>query len=250
MMRSRLMQQLSFMVLTFVFCCSLAVQAQSRPIIADLSLRTIEIDSSFNGIDMLLFGARNEAGDIVIVVRGPKRDYTVRKKERIGGIWINREHVEFTDTESFYSIASSRPIEDIQNENLLSALGIGKKNLISTEDLSENEKHFRQALLDFQTQKNLYPTEIGTVSFIGDTLFRSILHFPENITRGTYTAEIYLIRNGELTAMQSTPVLTYKKGFDAYVYDLAYNYPALYGLLAIFLALLAGWIAGIVFKKT
>lgn len=233
-----------------IACVSAGVEsAHTRPIIADLSLRTIEIDSGFNGIDMLLFGARNEAGDIVVVVRGPARDYIVRKKERVGGIWVNRKHKEFKETSTFYSIASSRPLDKIHNEYLLSSLGIGFDNVLNQENLSDEEKEFQKALLAHQTKHALYSPEIEEVSFIGDTLFRSVLHFPENIIRGTYTAEVYLIRNGELVAMQSTPVLSYKKGFDAYIYDLAYNHPAIYGIIAILLALIAGWIAGTFFKK-
>ncbi len=240
---------LSLLAMSLTICITPFSSSHARPIIADLSLRTIEIDSGFNGIDMLLFGARNDAGDIVVVVRGPKRDYMVRKKERIGGIWVNRDHMEFEDTSSFYSIASSRPLDEIHNGQLLISLGIGQSNILSEESLSEEEEQFRNALFDFQTAKRLYATEVEKVSFIGDTLFRSVLHFPDNISRGTYTAEVYLIRNGELAAVQSTPVLSYKKGFDAYIYDLAYKHPAIYGISSILVALLAGWIAGTIFKK-
>lgn len=45
----------------------------AKPIVADLALRSIEIDTNFTGIDILLFGARDDAGDIVIVVRGQKK---------------------------------------------------------------------------------------------------------------------------------------------------------------------------------
>jgi uncharacterized protein (TIGR02186 family) len=222
----------------------------ARPIIADLSLRTIEIDSGFNGINMLLFGARNDAGDIVVVVRGPKQSYLVREKERVGGLWVNRNSIEFSDTSSFYSISSSRPLEELHNEQLLTSLGIGLNNVMPPSDLSPEEQRFKEALESYKRITGLYPVEVGKVSFIGDTLFRSVLYFPENISRGTYTAEIYLIRNGGLAAVQSTPVLSYKMGLDAFIYDLAYTHPILYGILAVLIALVAGWIAGTVFRKT
>lgn len=239
-----------------VICAMLAVVVishdsyASRPVIADSSIRTIKIDSAFNGVDVLVFGARNDAGDIVVVVRGPSEPYIVRKKERIAGMWINRQQVKFPGTSSFYRIASSRPLEQIRNDYLLSTLNIAPNHVNTPpKDASPVEKDFYQALFQHQTNEQLYSSKVDKVSFIGDTLFRSVLHFPDNIRRGTYTAEIYLIRSGELIGVQSTPILTYKTGFDAQVYDFAYRHPALYGILAILIALSAGWIAGVFFKK-
>ena len=52
---------------------------QAKPVIADLSDYDIRIDSSFTGTSLLLFGARNEPGDVIVVVRGPKKKFVVQK---------------------------------------------------------------------------------------------------------------------------------------------------------------------------
>jgi len=228
----------------------LSAQA-AHPIVADLAMRGIEIDTSFTGIDILLFGARDEAGDVVVVVRGPKRDYVVRKKERTMGIWMTRGQKKLSDVSSFYAVSSSRPVARIDNGYLLTALGLGADNWgwrgEKSERLNKNDD-FAEALYRIKKETGLYAEE-EKVSFWGDTLFRTNLRFPANIEGGTYLAEVYLFSGGRLVSVQSTPIHVKKIGFEAFTYEFAHEHAVLYGLSAIFLALFAGWLASVVFRR-
>jgi len=223
----------------------------ARPVIADLSLRKIEIDSGFTGADVLLFGARNDPGDIVVVVRGPETSYVIRKKERTFGVWVNKKEMLLRDVDGFYVIAASRPLEGIGNDYLLDSLqiGTGAKALLKEVMLTTEESGFSQAFLRRQQNANLYLPSVQEISMMGDTLFRTVIRFPENIARGIYTAEIYLFSDGQLSGIQSTPIIVSKKGFDAVVYDFAYKYPLIYGIISVAIALFAGWVAGHIFRK-
>ncbi len=223
----------------YIILIFIPLPAKARPVIADLAIREIDIDSKFTGTDILLFGARNDPGDIVVVVRGPETSYKIRKKERIAGIWANKKQISFGNVDSFYSIASNRPLEQINNDLLLNNLHIGVNN-IQLNHLSKNKvasEEFKKAFINYQEKKHFYFPDINKISFIGDTLFRTVIRFPENILRGVYTAEIYLFSDGQLSGIQSTPIIVSKKGFDAFVYDAAYKYPFLYGIVAVSIAL-------------
>jgi uncharacterized protein (TIGR02186 family) len=234
-----------------------AVAASTKPIIADLSLHRIEITSGFQGTRLLLFGARNDSGDIVIVVRGPEFDFTVRRKDRVAGMWMNREQVKFTSLPGYYLIAASRPLEFLKNQPLLQELAIGTGNLpfMMLEEIKSSEvdaatlEQFRAAFIKNRKISGLYGLETADVSFMGETLFKTALDFPDNLPRGIYTVEIYLFGDGELRAMQTIPIEVKKSGFDAVIYDLAHQTPGLYGFLAITLAILGGWTASIIFRK-
>lgn len=222
----------------------------SRPLIADLAVRQINIDHNFAGIEMLLFGARGDFGDIVVVLRGPEGRYIVRKKDRVAGLWVNRESAEFDHVPALYAVASTRPLSELENPELLKTLGIGIDNLHFPVSKGDNHPgEFQDALLRQQQRLRLYTAPIGKVSFWGETLFRTVLTFPKNTLKGTYTAEIYLFSGGQLAAMQSTPVTVRKIGFESFIYDAAHKRPLLYGLLAVSLALLAGWLASLIFQR-
>ncbi len=240
---------LAALALFWVMCG--AAQAAS-PVVADLSNYHIDIDSGFNGTRIFLFGARNDNGDIVVVVRGPNQNYIVRKKESMGGVWVNRSRMKFYNVPSFYAVASSRPLEEIGQAGLFDRLAIGQDKLMAPPPnirLKDSFDEFQSAYLRFQKKERLYAFAPEKVNFMAETLFKTVIEFPDNIPSGVYTAEIYLISDGEVVGMQTTPISVVKSGLDAALYWFAHHHPAYYGLTAIFLALFAGWAAGRIFGK-
>ncbi|MBI1274945.1 hypothetical protein GC177_03105 [bacterium] len=223
--------------------------AQAKPLVADASLHAIAIDSAFTGTSILLFGARQGAGDVVVVVRGPLMDAIIRKKERVSGMFVNRRSTEFDNVPSFYALASTQPLNSIQGQDLLARLGIGT-HALAIRHSKPAEEHFWQALLNERQHKGLYTPVAGRISFMGETLFKTIIQFPETIARGEYTAEVYLINDGRLVAMQSTPIEVKKRGFDAFVFDTAHQFPLIYGIVSVMIAVIIGWLAATMLKRT
>ena len=84
-------------------------RAGAQELVADLSDHLIAIDSEFTGTDLLVFGAIEGEGDIVVLVRGPRSSVVVREKARVFGIWLNASSVTFDNVPSFYALATSRP---------------------------------------------------------------------------------------------------------------------------------------------
>lgn len=224
--------------------------AKAEPILADLSIRSIDINTTFAGTQILLFGARNDAGDIVVVVRGPDEDYIVRKKERVMGMWMNNKKERFYNTPSFYAIASSKKLENIDNQPMLARYGVGAEYMEPAKIEGDAiKKEFWNALVAHHRKTAIYPKTVEPISFWGESLFRTVLNFPKAIPPGTYIAEIYLFRDGELAALQTTPVIVDKVGFEAWMYELAHRWPLFYGLACVLLAYLAGWVASHLFRK-
>jgi uncharacterized protein (TIGR02186 family) len=239
----------------FIFLIAMLISAPTMaatPVLADLSNYRIDIDSGFNGTRIFLFGARNDNGDLVVLVRGPRKNYVVRKKEQIAGLWINRERMKFYNVPDFYAIAGSKAIGDIAQSNIFNQLGIGQDNLLAPPadpKTRASYEQFADAFLRHQRERKLYMQEPEPVNFMGETLFKTVVEFPDNIPPGHYTAEIYLISDGEVMGMQSTPITVVKSGLDAFLYRYAHEYPALYGITAIVLALSVGWGAGRIFER-
>ena len=224
----------------------------ASPIVADLSNYRIHMDSSFNGTRMFLFGARNDNGDVVVVIRGPEKNYIVRKKEPFMGIWVNSERMKFFNVPDYYVIASSRPLEEIMEFGSFRKLSIGMQHLTTPTIGSRNTEKFQNfsnAFLAYQKSRSLYRADLEPISFMGETLFKTVVPFPDNIPSGEYTAEIYLLSEGDIIGMQSTPIQVMKTGIDAFVYQAAHQYPFLYGISAIIIALSAGWLGSRLFER-
>ncbi|MCH8835186.1 MAG: TIGR02186 family protein, partial [Proteobacteria bacterium] len=82
----------------------------AEELVVDLSRSVVAITAGFVGSELLLFGATDGEGDLVVIVRGPLRDEIGRRKERVAGIWVNRDELLFTGVPAFYAVASNRPM--------------------------------------------------------------------------------------------------------------------------------------------
>lgn len=221
----------------------------------DLSSRLIAITTAFAGTQVLLYGAAPQAsGEIAVIVRGPARDTTVRRKSRVGPIWLNTSAVEFRAVPSFYAVATSAPLEELAGPGALARHEIGAERLrlIPTDAAAsslDDLDSFRSALVRNRQRVGLFSAAPGTVSFLGETLFRTRIVFPANVVPGDYQVEVLQFADGEVTGAQSSTLEISKMGIEADLYDFSLHRPALYALASIVLALAAGWGANAMFRR-
>ena len=108
---------------------------------------------------------------------------------------------------------------------------------------------FRQALVRQKTKRGLYGPTPGKVEHLANRLFRSRLYFPSNVATGIYMVEVYLLRDKRIVSAEITPLSVSKVGFGAEAFYIAKRTPFLYGVGAVCVAIVAGWIAAFVFRK-
>ena len=224
----------------------------AQGLVADASRHLVAITTGFVGTDVLLFGATEGEGDVIIVVRGPARREVVRRKGRHAGIWVNEMETTFRDIPSYYWLASSKPIETLLRPASLERHGIGVQHLpfaavgkVGAEDLAG----FRAGLIRNKVLKGLFPERPRDVSFLGQRLFRSRIYFPANVPTGAYTVQVFLVRDGGVANAQTVPLTIAKIGIGADVYRFAHASSVLYGLIAVAIALFVGIFAGVIFRK-
>jgi uncharacterized protein (TIGR02186 family) len=243
-----------FWLIALIFAVGWALwphPARADYLVADLSKRRIDITLGFSGADVLLFGATDSGGDVVVVVRGPEQKVTVRRKERVLGLWVNREWVTYEQTPAFYYVASSKPLESVATDGTLAGIEVGLDHIrLKPADSSEgaDTRPFRDALIRAKQREGLYGGT-GQVSFIGGRLFRTTVSFPATVATGPYTVEVFLLRDGKVETAQRWPLFVTKVGMSAAVVERAHLTPIIYGLVAVFIAVVAGWLGAIGLRK-
>ena len=231
------------------FCAAAETAKGQEDLVVDLSDDVIAITAGFSGSEVLAFGATDGAGDVIVIVRGPPREVVVRRKERIVGVWANRAQAAFVDVPSFYHLAASAPIDELLDADVLRAQEIGLDNLaLATDDAAPDIDDFRAGLVRQQMARGLFRDD-GDVRFVGERLFRTRVVFPANVPPGAYETHVLLVRGGEIVGDTTTRLHVSRFGFEARMFSFAHDQSALYGIVAIILALVAGWFAGFVFRK-
>ncbi len=239
-------------IASLALAMTITTPAIASPVVADMSNYEITMDSNFNGTRLFVFGARNESGDVVAVMRGPLKNYVVRKKEKFAGIWVNKDKVKLWGVPDFYAIASSKPLDKLNHAKAFKLLAIGHENLFNkpADPLKwAFYDEFTQAFIAHQISERLYAPTATSLSFMGETLFKTVIEFPDNIPPGKYNTEVYLLNNNTIIGTHVLPIEVKKVGLDGFLYDYAHNQPLFYGISAVILALSAGWFAGRLFER-
>jgi uncharacterized protein (TIGR02186 family) len=229
-----------------------AMAQNADPLVVDLSNHLVAITTGFAGTTVLLFGAVEGDGDVVVVVRGVAQTELVRRKERVLGVWANHAQAVISDAPSYYRVATSRPLEQAAADSVLDRHQIGLDHLgmkVRRKDNSASDGDYRRAFLRLKENAGLYSRAPGAVSFVGRRLFRTEIDLPANVPTGVYTVEVYLMKDGEVASAQTTPLIISKIGVGSQVFDFAMHRAALYGLFAVLLAVVAGWLAAAAFKR-
>jgi uncharacterized protein (TIGR02186 family) len=233
------------------------VSAYAKPLVGDLSEYHVNIDSTFTGKNLILFGAQNDPGEIMVVVRGPERNVTIRKKKKVfGGIWVNGENVTFENIPYYYALngngGDALKAEEGTIPPLYQAMQMGKTQLQLTPNkvLSPlKQQEFAEAFFTLQEEKGLLREFSEPLKFMGDTLFKTLITFPDTLPRGDYAVDMYLLEDDRLRGVQTLPITVEKVGFDAFIYDMAHNRSVLYAIMAIAIALTVGWSISQLFSR-
>jgi uncharacterized protein (TIGR02186 family) len=226
--------------------------ASGQALMADLSSDLVAITTGFTGTKLVLFGATDGPGDIVVVVRGPQRDIVVRRKSHVAGMWINTRRLTFAAVPSYYALFTSRSLDEIvpPRAQRLEHFGTGNLRLEPVQRRSPEETaQFRQALVDEQRRRGLFAEGEGKVQFLDARLFRADIPFPADVPIGSYLVEVYLIRDRIVVAGLQRPFQIQQVGVDAAVNEFADRQALLYGIIAVLGAGVAGWLAALPFRN-
>jgi len=233
----------------------LALPARAEDLVSGLSQDTIQITSNYTGTDIVVFGAieqpQNTQGrNIVVVVRGPDEPMTVRRRDRIAGVWVNSDAARFEGLPAYYYLASTEPVARIAPAAALARYGIGLQALRPSAIGSHHDPEpFRQAAIRYHQRTGLYTESPGSIDFLSESLFRTRVPVPAGVSRGQYNVEVYLFRDGEVVSAQSTPLFVDASGLERRLFNMAHDAPFSYGLACVFMAMLLGWVSSVLFRR-
>lgn len=252
------MMRRAFLLLLLVLLPPPAAAQQPR-LVTDLSQSRIDISYRFAGAELLIFGAiqypggrtPDRAPGIAVVLRGPAQALTVRRKDRVAGIWINTSSLRFESVPGFYASATTSPVERLLDERNAAIYEIGLPYLQlspATAAAPETVAKFQTGLLDLRQGNGLFVDQPYGVQVTDGILYRARIPIPAAVPVGNYQVEIYLIDQGKVAARGTAPVIIDKSGFERGVYVFAHEHSLLYGIFAVALAILLGLLAGFLGK--
>ena len=224
----------------------LAISLNASALVIGSDEEEILIDANFSGQDLMVFGAfyadpsqpRDEKGDLLIEVVGPSEDIILRKKKSFLGFWLNAYQVEFRDVPGFYYLSSTSKIDNkFLDKN---SIGILKAKRSSEIDWSS---------LTINWGEILYKETQNEIELIDGNLFKTRIHIPNTVPVGKYDVNVYLIINEKINKEYSYNFTVTRIGIEEAIYNLAFDFPLIYGLISLTIAVITGWSGAELFRR-
>ena len=223
-------------------------------IVTGLSQTRVAITANYDGSEILIYGAvKRDAPapsggpiEVIVTVEGPSTPLTIRRKEKVAGIWINRSSISVDAAPSFYAVASSGPLASIltETEDLRYKITIPHAiRAVGSTSEAVDADEFLAALKRLRQKDDRYRLAEGAVQLTDQTLFRTDVLLPANLTEGDYRVRLFLLRDGRVVDNQERTIGVRKAGLERFLYNLAHQQSLLYWVISLLMAVAAGWAA-------
>lgn len=215
----------------------------------------IKVGTFFNGTQIVVRADIPKCSGVVVKLVGKNEEIVLNKKGKKAFIWLNVAQVTVKDAPSIYILSCSDKLDEIcsseeQEKELLGYNSLKEKVIFeSSNTLSGIE--FNE-FIKFKEHNGYYC--INNNALINSAsnqnqILKATLDIPSFISADEYSLEIYCFQNGKLIDKSAVNFSVEKVGLPLFITDLAIGSPAIYGMLAIMVALIAGGIIGLIFIK-
>jgi len=241
--------KLTAFILLFLFSNAVVAEAYF-----DISENNIKIETNFIGKEVIIFGILNDDQETIMTIKGPEKNALIQKKERILGFWFNTKKITYNQIPSIFFIASSNEIEDILPTSTII------KEELSLDYLLENKTSQRNFISDIsldtwksnfvriKKNKNLFKEY--EIENIDNKLFQTRIFFPAKSIPGEYKVNVYQIKDNLILNNKEKVITLKKSGIGNQIYNFAHKNAAAYGLFAIIFAVLSGFLAATLFRRS
>ena len=214
----------------------------------------IRVGPLWGGEKVRVEGLVARDAQVVVLVRGQGREETFNRKGRMGPIWVNVGKVHVSGVPSLFLRFTSGALRSFLGREAIEQHQLDEAS-IRHQVRIEPERDHDLILANWLTLK----ARDGTFAIVRDGVkmgaagadgvaYTVEFHWPKKAPPGPYEVSVYECRNQQVTRSATMPLQVVKVGFPAWLSGIATERAALYGLVAVLAAALAGF--GIDFLAT
>ncbi len=242
-------------IISFIIVATLVVVFPSKGWTFTHAPQTIYIGATYNGAEMHVSGEIGKDEDAVVQILGSDQESHFKLKGKVWGIfWMTVAHLTFKHSPSVYMLYLPKHLATM-GEKQLEKWGFGYPVIYSKITIEPTPKNKRQIFEDFLKLKQkdrLYKIEDNGIKYSpkGDKkMFEAVVKLPPKIPPGKYEIKVYRIGpNKEIRGVETDYFNIKLTGFPLFISQMAFNHSLLYGILAVIIAVMAGFIMGFLFK--
>jgi uncharacterized protein (TIGR02186 family) len=213
----------------------------------------VDVGPIYAGADVLMVGVIPRDADGVIVTCESEKlpPTTVVREECVFHLWMPTKEFRIEDTPGLYLLATSKPLDDLlgpHRETVADEYKIGYSALrrawrvecLSGEQTSDDMDVLFNGFIALKEKEGLYTRYENAVRLEPDGLFLYRFHIPNQMRIANQTVTAYAIRDHKVIRTFQRELKVKRAGAVEWLYGMAYHHSALYGIVAVLLATVAG----------
>lgn len=243
----------AFYLLAVLMYMGLLQTAQAEEgLVTQMDTDEVDITTQFTGKNILIFGAMNQPGQVVIKVQSPKQSMALSRDVAVGPFWLKSGKLTIDGTPGLFYLMSSQPIEKLLNTKTREQLGLSfQATLADTVEPNDVQgmSDWREAFLRLKRSEHFYQDSSSAVKLVSNRLFFATITLPANTPLGDYHLDIYLVSHGKVVSHQSRSLNVQQVHLEHWVARVAHGKPWVFGLSFTLLAMTLGLGLGMVLRR-
>jgi len=213
----------------------------------------VEMTMLYDGSRVHVRARVRDGAQVAMVLSGGARDLELKRKGKVFGIiWMNVADVRFEAVPDLYLLATTCPLAQLADPEVLQRLGLGLDALGSRSARNVDDPSLFRELARLEWRDGLWnvteaAVTLGAPRAGGGRLAETDFLLPAKTPPGEYRVRVYTFARGEAELAGEAGLRAEQAGAAAVISELALNHGLLYGILAVIVAGAAGLLTGVVF---
>lgn len=241
------------LILMSVTICLQPDNASAAPIHLQLAPATVEIGTFYDGTTVTVTGQVPVGAEVVVRLSGEGEDLHLKKKGKVGGLlWMNTGDLTFHNAPKVYKLFTGNGLKDLDNSAAREFGFIALNNRIEISPASSDDDFLLKEFVRLKTKENLYSITPDGISYSpeedGMKSFQATISIPSIMKPGEYSVEVAALQDGKIIATSSKQLVLQQVSFPLKLSTMAFGHALWYGIMSVFIAVMAGLIMGLLFK--
>jgi uncharacterized protein (TIGR02186 family) len=215
----------------------------------------VDVGTFYRGAKVQVSANVARCDGAVLILQAGNRSVTLNRKGRVAGVWLNVAQVKVSNVPDVYILAASDRLEDICSPEVRQQLGLGldflRGQMKFTCEKPLTGSEFDE-FLKLKSSSGTYNTDV-TIKLApagaGRQEVSAVLPIPATIPPQTYNVLLYCFIDGKPVERGVGTLIIERVGLARFMANLAHEKAALYGVLAIVVAMVVGIGMGVIFSS-
>lgn len=232
--------------------------AAARTLTCEVSPAHVPITVSYHGARLTIAGKSAADDDLVVKISTKPADSTMKYKGKAAGLfWMKKGSVEFKGVPAVYLVHTTADLQGILADEERQQYQLGYDAMAKVARIEDGkgqpvERKWFDEFIRFKEKEMVYGIHQGTISRRpgeGGNTFEIVVNWPYQALPGVYNVEAFAVNGGRVVDTAATTFEVERVGMTATLSKMAVDQAVLYGIMAVVIAMAAGFAVGAIFKK-